>query len=67
MLPVRLGTRWVDSVALLAARAEPSGAWPWVGWAVGVGAIGAALLVVGARGASRDERDERDVRDVRDS
>jgi competence protein ComEC len=67
MLPVRLGTRWVDSVALLAARAEPSGAWPWVGWAVVVGAIGAALLVVGARGASRDERDERDVRDIRDS
>jgi competence protein ComEC len=32
MLPVRFGTRWVDSVAMLGAALEPPGAWPWVGW-----------------------------------
>ena len=32
MFPARLGTRWVDTVALLGARLEPSPGWSWLGW-----------------------------------
>ncbi len=39
--PVRLGTRWVDTVAAIGARLEPAPPWPWVGWCV------VAVLVVG--------------------
>jgi competence protein ComEC len=41
MLPARIGTRWVDTVAHLGARLEPDPPWVWVGWAVVV-----ALVVV---------------------
>ena len=34
MLPARIGTRWVDTVASLGARLEPEPPWVWVGWAV---------------------------------
>jgi len=34
MLPARIGTRWVDTVAGLGARLEPEPPWVWVGWAV---------------------------------
>jgi competence protein ComEC len=34
MLPARIGTRWVDTIASLAARLEPEPPWVWVGWAV---------------------------------
>lgn len=39
MVPCRLGVRWIDDVALLAARAEPGGwatLWCWAGVAVAV-------------------------------
>ncbi|HSP28425.1 MAG TPA: ComEC/Rec2 family competence protein [Ilumatobacteraceae bacterium] len=34
MLPARIGTRWVDTVARLGARLEPEAPWSWIGWAV---------------------------------
>lgn len=40
MLPCRFGVRWVDTVAVVAARLEPGGAVSWCGWAVLVVAIG---------------------------
>jgi competence protein ComEC len=30
--PAELGVRWVDLVATVAARLEPGGPWPWIGW-----------------------------------
>ena len=48
MAPARLGTRWVDTVALLGERLEPGGAWPWVGWAV-VAVVSAICVAVGVR------------------
>ena len=44
MFPALIGTRWVDTVALLGARLEPEAHWSWLGWSVLV----AALLVLGA-------------------
>lgn len=41
MLPARIGTRWVDTVAVIGARLEPEPPWVWVGWVVVV-----ALVVV---------------------
>jgi competence protein ComEC len=41
MSPCRLGVRWVDLVAALAARLEPSGAAVWWGWGAIVVAVGA--------------------------
>jgi competence protein ComEC len=40
MLPARIGTRWVDTVARLGARFEPDPPWSWFGW-------GVTLVVVG--------------------
>jgi competence protein ComEC len=34
MLPARIGTRWVDTVAQLGVRLEPDPPWTWIGWAV---------------------------------
>jgi competence protein ComEC len=34
MLPARVGTRWVDTVAQLGVRLEPDPPWTWIGWAV---------------------------------
>ena len=48
MAPARLGTRWVDTVALLGERLEPGGVWPWVGWAV-VAIVSAICVAVGVR------------------
>ncbi len=47
MLPALVGTRWVDTVAAVAARVEPGGAATWWGWAV------VAVLVAGLAGVSR--------------
>ena len=48
MAPARLGTRWVDTVALLGERLEPGGVWPWVGWAV-VAIVSAICVAVSVR------------------
>ena len=32
MFPARIGTRWVDTVAILGARLEPEPPWSWIGW-----------------------------------
>jgi competence protein ComEC len=40
MLPCRVGVRWVDTVATVAAGLEPSGAAVWWGWALIVAAVG---------------------------
>lgn len=44
MLPCRLGVRWVDTVATVATRLEPTGPTRWLGWAALLG----ALLIVAA-------------------
>ncbi|HSL74645.1 MAG TPA: ComEC/Rec2 family competence protein [Ilumatobacteraceae bacterium] len=46
MLPARVGTRWVDTIAILGARLEPAPPWNWLGW-IGVVAVVLAWLVVG--------------------
>ena len=51
MLPARLGTRWVDTVARLGARLEPEPPWTWVGW--GVVLVGVGWLVCRSRPATR--------------
>lgn len=52
MFPCRVGVRWVDTVALLGERLEPSGAWVWVGW--GVLVAGLALIAASDRGRCGD-------------
>jgi competence protein ComEC len=39
MLPARIGTRWVDTVAGIGARIEPEPPWVWVGWAAVVAVV----------------------------
>jgi competence protein ComEC len=39
MLPARVGTRWVDTVAALGARLEPGPPWSWWGWGVVIVAV----------------------------
>jgi competence protein ComEC len=39
MFPARIGTRWVDTVAMLGARLEPQPPWTWVGWGVVIVAV----------------------------
>ena len=46
--PAGVGTRWVDTVALLGERLEPSPPWNWVGWAV----LAAALVIAAQWGRS---------------
>lgn len=41
MFPCRVGVRWVDTVALLGDRLEPTGRSVWIGWGVLVVALGA--------------------------
>jgi len=43
MFPARIGTRWVDTVAILGARLEPEPPWPWVGWGLVAVAVGAVV------------------------
>ena len=49
MLPARVGTRWVDTVAGIGARLEPSPPWVWVGW----GVVVALVVVVVSRSVCR--------------
>jgi competence protein ComEC len=44
MLPARVGTRWVDTVAMLGARFEPDPPWVWVGWG-GLAVVVLAIVV----------------------
>ncbi|MGB0112727.1 MAG: ComEC/Rec2 family competence protein [Ilumatobacteraceae bacterium] len=44
MFPARVGTRWVDTVAVLGARLEPEPRWAWIGWGVIVLLIGVMLV-----------------------
>jgi competence protein ComEC len=39
LLPARVGVRWVDTVAALGQRVEPSPTWRWLGWAAVVVAV----------------------------
>lgn len=48
MFPCRVGVRWVDTVALLGERLEPSAPVAWVGWAVLV--VGVAVIAAMNRG-----------------
>ncbi len=43
MLPCLLGTRWVATVADVAARLEPRGVWVAVGWAMVLAATAATF------------------------
>lgn len=45
MLPVGIGVWWVDAVATVGARAEPSAPWSWLGWGVVVLAVVALMRV----------------------
>lgn len=53
MLPCRFGVRWVDTVATLAARLEPSGRAAGWGWALV--ALGFAWVAAGPRRLAADE------------
>ena len=44
MFPARIGTKWVDTVAMLGARLEPGPPWSWVGWVGVLVAVLASLL-----------------------
>jgi competence protein ComEC len=44
MAPCAAGTRWVATVAYLAAGVEPSPGWGALGWSVVVVAVGALLI-----------------------
>ncbi len=44
MFPARVGTKWVDTVAMLGARLEPDPPWSWIGWVAVVFAVLLAVL-----------------------
>ncbi len=44
MFPARVGTKWVDTVAMLGARLEPDPPWSWIGWVAVVLAVFVAVL-----------------------
>lgn len=57
MFPCRIGVRWVDTVAVLAARLEPEPTAAWVGWAALVVAIGViAAMNWGRHGSASADR-----------
>lgn len=57
MLPCRLGVRWVDTVALVAARLEPGGTVSLVGWVVvAVGIVAVAAMKGGSYDDPPDHR-----------
>lgn len=49
MAPVGWGVWWVDAVATVAAAAEPSAPWSWLGWGVVVGVLVVLLRASPAR------------------
>jgi competence protein ComEC len=50
MFPATVGTRWVDTVALLGARLEPGPPWSWFGWAVVAAAVATTVVARRNRG-----------------
>lgn len=57
MFPCRVGVRWVDTVALLGERVEPSGPTAAIGWAVLVAAVAAiAAMNRGRHGSASADR-----------
>lgn len=44
MFPARVGTKWVDTVAMLGARLEPDPPWSWIAWVAVVLAVLMAVL-----------------------
>jgi competence protein ComEC len=55
MFPARLGTRWVDTVAVLGARLEPDPPAHFVGW--GIVAVAVVALLVISRNTARTHGD----------
>jgi competence protein ComEC len=55
MFPARVGTRWVDTVAMLGVRLEPDPPWVWVGWVFVAVAVVAWLGI----GRYRERRSKR--------
>jgi competence protein ComEC len=57
MFPCRLGVRWVDTVAILGERLEPTGRTVWIGWAALVAAVAAiAAMNRGRHGSASADR-----------
>jgi hypothetical protein len=54
MLPLDAGTRWVATVAHVAAAAEPPGRWPIVAWAALLALMAGVALWRNHGSASRD-------------
>jgi len=44
MVPAAVGTRWVDTVAMLGARLEPGSPWSFIGWGVIAAVVAAVVL-----------------------
>ena len=57
MIPARVGTRWVDTVAMLGARLEPAPFWSLIGWALLAVVCGIVVAVVGRRGQTQGHGD----------
>lgn len=59
LAPAHLGTRWVDTVSILAARVEPPTPWSWYGWIVVLAALASvAAFGTQARGGKNRGRDD---------
>jgi competence protein ComEC len=58
MLPAYVGTKWVDTVAVLGARVEPEPPVVWVGWAVVLVALTAVVLLSSRSGKNRGCHDD---------
>jgi len=57
MMPARVGTRWVDTVALLGARLEPDARWSLLGWVLVALICGTVVAVAARRGQTRGHGD----------
>jgi competence protein ComEC len=58
MLPALLGTKWVDTVAVLGARLEPEPRWAWVGWAIMLAGLALVVVVSARSGKNRGRHDD---------
>jgi competence protein ComEC len=62
MAPVGVGVRWIDTVAVVGAAAEPGPPWSWLGW-LGLGLVVSALVLRTARDTSPEAGDVVGVRE----